>query len=338
MLLKFINEKILKRKQKRKLSGGLGRNLTLGLAGIMLMSTLTGCNGDEAKTTDLEESTPVIEQSENTSEEKTPEDKIQELMERIEQLENNQNSDSDIDKEKQTTLFAQYEQGLTIIQEDLAAMDLIQDEKITPEEAKSLYTVKNIEFFMDNLKSQNILGLMYEDGLNISEVFKEAESAIKKIELHNSRQKTINNIYDLARLSIENEEDAISLRALSQTIYNVNSSDVDVATNAVNTVNGYHQYSSDVRVEYQTRDSNNNLVDHSLDKSALSMGGTFVANAYTYASIERNKDAYGQHADSITSYVDGATLDLDPTEKIILMVEDYCVRNNIILYNYQIGK
>lgn len=238
-----------------------------------------------------------------------------------------------IDAEKQTEVVKNYEIALGMLEDQFKVAD------VTKEETKALYTVHNIEFLMSSSESQHAFEVIYEDGININELFKSAEEAIRKIELYNSKQDSSENMIDLAYLSIENEADAVSLRALALTTYNVESKDSNVSTNAVNTIKGYHQYSSDVRVEYTPLDEEGNKLDQvSLDKNALSLGAKFVANAYTYSAIERNKKPYGQYADPITAYVDGSALGLDPYEQIVLMVENYCVENNIVLYNYQIGK
>ena len=237
-----------------------------------------------------------------------------------------------VDTELQTQIFDTYSKSFDIIKAELAAMD------ITEEEAKALYTLCNIYYFVNSLESQNVFDLIYADGIEINAMFELAESAVSKIVVYNDSQTSVDGIYDMARLVFANEGDAISLRAFAQTAYNVNSTDTAVSTNAVNTVKGYSQYSSDVTVDYQTKDAEGNIINHSLDKNALSKGATQIINLYTYYSVINHKTTYGMEADAILPLVDGSQYGLNPYEAIVLMVEDHCADRNLIVYDYNMGE
>jgi hypothetical protein len=238
-----------------------------------------------------------------------------------------------INLEEQAKVVSQYTQGLEIIEAELAVMG------ISKEETKAIYTVYNIDYFMDSLESQNAFAVIYKDGFSINETFTLAESAIEKIVIYNAKQDSVDKIYDLARLAMNSEVDAISLRALSQTIYNVGSSDAEIAAQAALIVKNYNAYSSETTVNYQTRDEDGILTDHSLDKNALSLGGRQTANWLSYYSMTIHKSVYDKHmdTDAVIKFVDGSATGLDPYESIVFMVDDYCAANNVVVYDYEMG-
>ena len=237
-----------------------------------------------------------------------------------------------VDIELQTQIFDNYTKSFAIVQSELAVMD------VTEEEAKALYTLCNIDYFVDSLESQNVFDLIYADGIDINSMFELAESAVSKIVIYNDSQASADKVYDLGRLSFANTGDIVSLRAFAQTAYNVNSTDADISANAINIVKGYSQYSSDVTVDYQTMDDDGNIIEHSLDKNALSKGATQVINLYTYYSVMNHKATYGPYADAILPLVDGSQAGLNPYDSIVLMVEDHCADRNIIVYDYAMGE
>lgn len=234
--------------------------------------------------------------------------------------------------ETQNDIFDNYTKGYSIILTDLKAMGCSEAE------AKALYTLTNIDYFVDSTQSRNVLELIYANGIDINAMFKDAESAIAKIVEYNDSQESVDKVYDLARLSMASVEDAISLRQFARTAYNVTSENETVATDAVNCVKGYSQYSSDVTIDYQTTELDGTVVDHSLDKNALSKGATQVINLYTYYSVMNHKSVYGNYADAILPLVDGSQTGLSPYDSIVLMVEDHCADRNIVVYNYTMGE
>lgn len=235
--------------------------------------------------------------------------------------------------EEQAKVVSFYEQTLEVIAKELAEMG------VSGEEAQALLVVYNIDYFMNSLESQGAFSVIYKDGFDINSTFKLAEEAISKIVLHNDKQKSVDDIYDMARLSMNNIEDAISLRALSGTAYNVTSTNEEVSKSSAMIIKGYSQYSSEVTIDYQTRDEEDNLVDHSLDKNALSKGGQMVSNWYTYYSMMNHKSIYSKYMDfdAVIKYVDGTSRGLNPYQSIVFMVEDYCAENNVAVYDYEMG-
>jgi len=233
--------------------------------------------------------------------------------------------------EEQERVVEAYNRGLAIISAELQVMG------VTEAEAQSLYIIANIDYFMNGQNSKNAFNAIYADGFDINATFTQAESAVQKIQAYNEQQSSIDNIYDLARIFMVNEKDAISVRALSQTAYNVTSGNEDIATNAVAIMKGYSQYSADVTVDYTTLAADGSVIHHSLDKNALSKGATQVVNWLTFYSIEANTDRYGSYADSIRQLVDGTQLGLSPYQQIVLMVTDYCAENNIVVFDYEMG-
>lgn len=239
-----------------------------------------------------------------------------------------------INLEEQAKVVSFYEQTLEVIEKELAEIG------VTSEESQALLVAYNIDYFMNSLESQGAFNKIYKDGFDINSTFKLAEEAISKIVLHNDKQKSVDDIYDMARLSMNNVEDAISLRAISQTMYNVASSDAALSESSAKIIKGYSQFSSDVTIDYQTRDEENKSVNHLLDKNALSKGGNMVANWYTYYSMMNHKTIYSKYMDfdRVIAYVDGTSKGLNPYQAIVFMVEDYCAENNITVYDYEMGK
>ena len=235
-----------------------------------------------------------------------------------------------VNEEVQAEMYANYEAAFAIVEKELAVIG------VSSEEAQALYTLFNIDYFMNSLEAQNVFATIYADGFNINAMHAHAESAVNKIMDYNDSCKDINQIFNFGKLSIDNTIDAVSLKALGTTLYNVNSTNAEVAQVSVNTVKGYTQFSSDVTVNFQTKAEDGTIRDHSYDKNALSAGAKMVSNMITYYSLQNHKSAYGAYQESLVTYVDGSTA-MDPYEGIVLMIQDHCAKNNVIYYDYEIG-
>lgn len=235
-----------------------------------------------------------------------------------------------VNEEVQAEMYANYEAAFAIVEKELAVIG------VSSEEAQALYTLFNIDYFMNSLEAQNVFATIYADGFNINAMHTHAESAVNKIMDYNDSCKDINQIFNFGKLSIDNTIDAVSLKALGATLYNVNSTNAEVSQVSVNTVKGYTQFSSDVTVNFQTKAEDGTIRDHSYDKNALSAGAKMVSNMITYYSLQNHKSAYGAYQESLVTYVDGSTA-MDPYEGIVLMIQDHCAKNNVIYYDYEIG-
>lgn len=235
-----------------------------------------------------------------------------------------------VNEEVQAEMYANYEAAFAIVEKELAVIG------VSSEEAQALYTLFNIDYFMNSLEAQNVFATIYADGFNINAMHTHAESAVNKIMDYNDSCKDINQIFNFGKLSIDNTIDAVSLKALGTTLYNVNSTNAEVSQVSVNTVKGYTQFSSDVTVNFQTKAEDGTIRDHSYDKNALSAGAKMVSNMITYYSLQNHKSAYGAYQESLVTYVDGSTA-MDPYEGIVLMIQDHCAKNNVIYYDYEIG-
>ena len=235
-----------------------------------------------------------------------------------------------VNEEVQAEMYANYEAAFAIVEKELAVIG------VSSEEAQALYTLFNIDYFMNSLEAQNVFATIYADGFNINAMHAHAESAVNKIMDYNDSCKDINQIFNFGKLSIDNTIDAVSLKALGTTLYNVNSTNAEVSQVSVNTVKGYTQFSSDVTVNFQTKAEDGTIRDHSYDKNALSAGAKMVSNMITYYSLQNHKSAYGAYQESLVTYVDGSTA-MDPYEGIVLMIQDHCAKNNVIYYDYEIG-
>lgn len=236
-----------------------------------------------------------------------------------------------VNEEVQAEMYKNYESAFTMVEKDLATIG------VTSEEAQALYTLFNIDYFMNSLEAQNVFATIYEEGFNINAMHTNAESAINKIMAYNDSCTDITKIFDFGKLSIDSTIDAVSLKALGTTLYNVNSTNAEVSQVSVNTVKGYTQFSSDVTVNFQTQAEDGTIRNHSYDKNALSSGAKMVSNMMTYYSLQNHKSAYGAYQESLVTYVDGSTA-MDPYEGIVLMIQDHCAKNNVIFYDYEVGK
>ncbi len=233
-----------------------------------------------------------------------------------------------VNAEAQEEIVNKYNYQLGVIAKELEVMG------VTAEEAQALFTLTNIDYFMDSANSQHAFDAIYEDGFDINATFRNAEEAVRKIQAYDDTQ---SQVYDMARLVIESIPDAISLRAFTQTAHGIVSSDENTVDNAVNIIKGYTQFSSDATINYQDQDKDGNVINHSIDKNGLGKGAYQVVNWYTYYSIINHKSAYGAVADSLIPLVDGTQFGLNPYDQIVLEVEDYCAENNIIVYDYEVG-
>lgn len=233
-------------------------------------------------------------------------------------------------EEAQQEMYDNYQAAFAIVEKDLVALG------VTTEEAQALYTLFNIDYFMNSLEAQNVFATIYKDGFDINAMYTNAEIAVNKIMAYNDTCKDVSQIYDFSKLSLDSMIDAVSLRAMAITLFNVNSQNVEVSQASVKVVKGYTQYSSEVTVNFQTQKEDGTVVDHSYDKNALSSGAKMVCNQATLYSLKNHKSAYGVYQESLVAYVDGSTA-MDPSEGITLMVKDHCADNNIVYYDYVPG-
>lgn len=233
-----------------------------------------------------------------------------------------------VNAEEQEKVVNQYNYQLDVISDELEVMG------VTEEEAQALFTITNIDYLMDSTNSQHAFEAIYEDGFDINATFEDGEAAVRKIQAYDDTQ---TQAYDMARLVIANEADAISLRAFTQTAHGVVSNDEQTVANAVHIVKGYTQFSSEAIVKYQTKDKDGVVTDHAIDKNGVGKGAYQVINWYTYYSISNHKTAYGQVADSLLQLVDGTQAGFNPYDQIVLAVEDYCAENNVVVYDYEVG-
>lgn len=233
-----------------------------------------------------------------------------------------------VNAEAQEQIVNNYNRQLEIISNELAVMG------VTQEEAQALFTITNIDYFMDGANSQYAFKVIYADGFAINDTFEKAGEAVRKIQEYNDKQ---TQVYDMARLVMTSTADAISLKAFAQTAHGINSTDPDVVANTIHIVKGYSQFSSLATVDYQTVEDGQ-TVDHSIDKNGLSKGAYQVINWYTYYTVSNHKATYGTTADAILPLVDGSQDGLNPYEQIVLMVEDYCAENNIVVYDYNVNE
>jgi len=233
-----------------------------------------------------------------------------------------------INEEEQTKVVNTFNYYLDVISGELAAMD------ITREETQALLMITNIEYFMDSANSQNAFGIIYKDGFDINGTFEKAEEAVRKIQAYDD---THDVVYNMSRLVMNSEGDLLALKAFSQFAHGITSTDATVVQSTANTIKGFSQYSKDVTIDYEITRADGTTETCKIDKNGLTSGAKQVINWYTYYSVSNHKTAYGATADAILPLVDGSEYGLDPYESIVLMVEDKCADNNIVIYNYNMG-
>ena len=216
-----------------------------------------------------------------------------------------------------------------IVANEVASMN------VTKEEAYALYTVANIDYLMDTANSQNAFKVLYKDYFDINKTFSYAESAVSKIELYNMSVTDDSQLYTYGHFFIDSETDIISTRAIELVAHNLHSQNKSVVDESVKQLKGYTQYSSEVTINY-TR----NGEKVSLDKNALTKGGNQVIDWITYYAFLNNKSNINnnQLVDDMIKLVDGSTDGFNVYYDIVLMVEEYCAENNLVVYDYVVGE
>lgn len=206
---------------------------------------------------------------------------------------------------------------------------------VTKEEAYALYTVANIDYLMDTANSQNAFKVLYNDYFDINKTFSYAESAVSKIELYNMSVTDDSQLYTYGHFFIDSETDIISTRAIEIVAHNLRSQNKSLVDESVKQLKGYTQYSSEVTINY-TR----NGEKVSLDKNALTKGGNQVIDWITYYAFLNNKSNINndQLVDDMIKLVDGSTDGFNVYYDIVLMVEEYCAENNLVVYDYVVGE
>lgn len=216
-----------------------------------------------------------------------------------------------------------------IVANEVASMN------VTKEEAYALYTVANIDYLMDTANSQNAFKILYNDYFDINKTFSYAESAVSKIELYNMSVTDDSQLYTYGHFFIDSETDIVSTRAITLLAHNLHSQNKSVLDENVKKLKGYIQYSSEVTINY-TR----NGEEVSLDKNALTKGGNQVIDWITYYAFLNNKSNINndQLVNDMIKLVDGSTEGFNVYYDIVLMVEEYCAENNLVVYDYVVGE
>lgn len=216
-----------------------------------------------------------------------------------------------------------------IVANEVASMN------VTKEEAYALYTVANIDYLMDTANSQNAFKILYNDYFDINKTFSYAESAVSKIELYNMSVTDDSQLYTYGHFFIDSETDIVSTRAITLLAHNLHSQNKSVLDENVKKLKGYTQYSSEVTINY-TR----NGEEVSLDKNALTKGGNQVIDWITYYAFLNNKSNINndQLVNDMIKLVDGSTEGFNVYYDIVLMVEEYCAENNLVVYDYVVGE
>ncbi len=230
-------------------------------------------------------------------------------------------------------IYEQVQAQLNAVTNEVAAIE------VTPEEAKALFTVANIDYFMSTADTQNAFKQMYSEGIDLNNVFAQAESAVEKIELFNLRVEP--GYYDYGHFFIDSKTDIISISGLCSAVNQIHSVDPDASRQAVEFLKGYTQYSSLTTIDYAEYDEYNNLgTNVSLDKNALSKGANQLADWITYYCLINNRTIINndQLINDMLPLVDGTTYGFTPFNDIVLMVTDYCAENNVTMFDYTVGQ
>lgn len=245
-------------------------------------------------------------------------------------------TEKQISAEEQAEMLEKVNYLRDAVAKELEAFD------VTKEEAYSLYTVANINFFMDSKASSDVLKAMYIDGINLNDIFTQAEAAVYKIQMHNRTVTDAKDLYKYNHLFISDKEDILSISALTNTIYELGSTDEKTKDNAAAIIKGYTQYSSQTTVQYKEKDANGNVIEETkkLDKNALTDGATQIADWMTYYALTDYKKSFenDELVKSLTQLVDGSQEGLSTFDNIVLLVDDYCADKNVVVYDYQPGK
>lgn len=211
---------------------------------------------------------------------------------------------------------------------------------VTEEEAKALFAIANINYFADSTNNGNAFAKVYatDGSFDINKLFRDAESAVEKIEIYNL---TATDLYDYGHFFLDSKTDILSVRAIVKVAHDVHSDDAAVREDALLKLKGYTQYSSQTTISYQEKDANGELTAPvTLDKNALSLGGNQVVDWITYYTLLNNKSKINndQFVGDMTSYVSDMDNGLTPYSEIVLMITGYCAENNVTVYDYEVGQ
>lgn len=212
---------------------------------------------------------------------------------------------------------------------------------VTAEEAKALFVIVNIDYFMDSTNNSNVFAKLYPESFDINATFTNAESAVRKIEEHNLTVGA-KDAYNYGHLFITNEKDIISVRAIVENNAEIRSEDKEVRNNALAALKAYNQYSSQGTVTYNAVAEDGTVTEKtiSLDKNALSKGANQLVDWIEYYTLLNNKSIINneQFYNDMMSLVNGTVPGFTVYNDIVFMVEDFCAENNIEVYNYNTGE
>lgn len=212
---------------------------------------------------------------------------------------------------------------------------------VTEEESNALFVIANIDYFMSTANNQKAFALLFADGINLNEVFGNAEAAVEKIETYNRQVETEEEVYKYGHYIISSREDIISVNALISNFRNIKNGNEEVVAKSVEEIKGYTQYSSESTVTYHEINSDGTINPDviKLDKNALTKGGNQLVDWITFYNVKAYQEQFGEELSSyLMELVSEPTNGITPTYDIILMVDNYCAENNVAKYDYQTGK
>lgn len=211
---------------------------------------------------------------------------------------------------------------------------------VTEEESNALFVVANIDYFMSTANNQKAFSMLFEEGIDLNEIFGNAEAAVEKIETYNRQATSEDQVYKYGHYIISSKEDIISVNALISNFRNLKSNDQNVVSEAVEEIKGYTQYSSESIITYHEVNDDGTVKPDviKLDKNALTKGGNQLVDWITFYNVKAYQEQFGEELSSyLMELVSNPTNGITPTYDIILMVDNYCAENNIAKYDYQTG-
>ena len=202
------------------------------------------------------------------------------------------------------------------------------------DEFKALVTIANIDYFVRDINNLVVFQSLYDNQIDIDELFTNAESAVEKIQIYNASVKDSKDMYDYGHIYIDSVTDIMNTKYISKLSYSIIHGTGAEFDNAASKIKLFNQYSEELTENYTY---NNNT--YKVSKNSISEGATQIINWISYYTYINNKSKFNNDAyvNNMIEFVDGSMPGLNPYDEIVLMTSDFCAKKNEGSYTYKMG-
>ena len=216
-----------------------------------------------------------------------------------------------------------------------AGYDEIKSTGVTEEEFKALVVIANIDYFVKDVNNLVVFKSLYDNQIDIDELFEKAEAAVEKIQIYNASVKDSKSMYDYGHIYINSVTDIMNTKYVSKLSYSIIHSTGNEFDNAASKIKLFNQYSEELTETYTYNDET-----YKVSKVSISEGATQIINWISYYTYINNKSKFNndEYVNNMIEFVDGSMPGLNPYEEIVLMTSDFCAKKNEGSYTYKIGE